>query len=176
MIYVFVKKPKRIIINCSPYQVLLLLLDVFLGFRNLSIARSVSRNWVPVADIRMRFADAFMTRNKWVNEVMAITQDGSLNCKFRSMQFLIYSIRKHNIGKVCINKIINFVQYNFHLIRLERKDSDVYKIVWQFTFPEFPRSCILSTIFPKLQNRKQNTSVTKIRANFASRFCELEYV
>ena len=72
------------------YHVLLTLLEVFLGFRNRSIARSVSRNWVPVADMSIRFADAFITRNKCVKEVMAMTQDGNRSCKFRSRQFLIY--------------------------------------------------------------------------------------
>ena len=74
------------------YHVLLMLFGGFLDFRSRSIARSVSRNWVPVADIKRRLADAFITRNKWVNEVMAITHDGILNCKLRSMQFLIWSM------------------------------------------------------------------------------------
>ena len=71
------------------YHVLLTLLEVFLGFRNRSIARSVSRNWVPVADMSIRFADAFITRNKCVKEVIAMTQDGNRSCKLRSRQFLI---------------------------------------------------------------------------------------
>ena len=52
----------------------------------------------------------------------------------------------------------------------------IYNVLLQFTFPEFPRSYIVKTNFPRLQKRKHNTIVTKICANFDSRCCELEYV
>ena len=66
----------------------------FLGLLNRSIARSVSRNWVPVADIKSRLADAFITRNKCVNDVIAITHEGSLNCNLRPSHLFICNERK----------------------------------------------------------------------------------
>ncbi len=41
-----------------------------------SMARSVVRNCVPMDVKRTRLADAFMTRNKWFNDIIATTHGG----------------------------------------------------------------------------------------------------
>ena len=76
------------------YHLLSTLLVEFLGLLSRSIARSVSRNWVPVADIKSKLADAFITRNKCVKDVIAITHEGSLNCNLRLSHLFICNERR----------------------------------------------------------------------------------
>ena len=103
------------------YHLLSTLLVEFLGLLNRSIARSVSRNWVPVADIKRRLADAFITRNKCVNDVIAITHEGSLNCNLRLSHLFICNKERivceyyANIKRFCLQPKSNFWIFNSYL-------------------------------------------------------------
>ena len=40
------------------------------------MARRVDLNWVPMAVKRMRLVEAFITRKRWLRDIMATTQGG----------------------------------------------------------------------------------------------------